>query len=166
MKKVSFYTLLLFFTVILFSCGSGNENTDETTINENDNTEEEVVENENIKTARIEELLSYLSNESTMSDCYIVESFSDDGFDYITVDFVTYKDIQNEDDMEPSYQLENNNSKLRTFVVIGEYMNCSYDKTIILKDLVGEKSNFEGKIYRLKTENGFVSELYIDNCSG
>ena len=44
MKKLSFYTLILFFTFILFSCNSGNENTDETTNNENDNTEEVIEE--------------------------------------------------------------------------------------------------------------------------
>ncbi len=43
MKKITFYTLLLAFTTILFSCGSG-ENTDSNTETETDNTEEVVIE--------------------------------------------------------------------------------------------------------------------------
>lgn len=109
----------------------------------------------------------HLSNETTVSDCYIVSHFTDMDITYVTVDFVSYK--LDEDSKHTDYEiydLINVNKKLRTFVVNESYKNCGRNKTLSFEDLIKKQEQDSKTVFSIETEEGLVTELYIDICSG
>lgn len=114
-----------------------------------------------------EALLDLTSTETTSSDCFITESFIYMDALFITVDFVNYKlDESTAHTDAEVYELVNEIKTLRTFAVNEEYFNCGHDKMVKLSKLL-EKNNLENDlIFSLEVQDGVVTELYIDTCSG
>lgn len=172
MKKLS--TTIIALAILLASCvdETENVNTDAPTNNieqVEESSPAEVQEELMAEGTTVEgaSRLDNLSNETAISDCYIVDAFVDMDTRYITVDFVTYtldEDSQHTD--YEVYDLVNDNPKLRTFVVHEQYMDCGRYKEVSIDDLIEKSKKDEKTVFSLETIEGIVTELYIDICSG
>jgi hypothetical protein len=108
-----------------------------------------------------------LSTETTASNCYITGYFIDLDIEYLTVDFVTYEldeDSKNTD--YEMYDVVNDNPKLRTFYVNTEYLDCAHSDSKSLADLIQVSKDNPKTVFTLQTEDGVITELYINLCSG
>lgn len=183
MKIYTKLSIIALFGLITFtSCESNTQdNSDATTEkSKTENIDEQVVsENTTVTESEPETLipegvaiegdhsLDNMCLEKSLSDCYIVDYFIEMDVEYITVDFVTYeldKDSKHTD--YEVYDLINDSKKLRTFVVNSQYKNCGHNKDIPLTDLIKISKDSPETVFRLEAEEGVVSELYIDTCSG
>ena len=176
MKNTLLNTIAL-AALFLTSCGEATAVEETTDAPETDTTTEvveevieEIVDLQTVtdeQMAHYEEMLDLTSTETTFSDCFIKEGFLYMDQWYITVDFVNYK--LDEDSKNTDYEvfdLVNEIKTLRTFVVNEEYLTCGQDKTLTLEELLEKNKNEKNLVFSLQSEDGIVTELYIDTCSG
>ena len=175
--KIKLLSTLSLSIVLLASCGEA-ESTENTTDAPNTDTVVELVEEstEEVKgsntvtdeqMAHYEELLDLTSTETAGSDCFITESFTYMDGRYITVDFVNYKMDESTANTDTEvYELVNEIKTLRTFVVKEEYYDCGHSEMVKLSDLIEKNKAEKDLVFKLEVEDGVVTELYIDTCSG
>ncbi len=172
--KTTFKTIIA-LAILFTSCSEEAKTEDdangETPIEVKDDADVKVVEEEVLQpegtAVEGDDRYQYLSDETTTSDCYIVDYFIDMDIEYITVDFVTYElDEDSENPDFENYKLVNDNPKLRTFMVVPEYQNCARDAAVTTADLIKVSKENPQTIFRLETSTGMVTELFIDVCSG
>jgi len=141
-----------------------DQNTTENT--ENTDSETETLSAEGTAVAG-DHSLDDMCLEKSISDCYIVNHFTEMDVEYITVDFVSYKlDEDSKHTDYEAYDLVNDNKKLRTFIVNTTYKSCGRDKDISINDLIKASEDNSETIFSLEAEEGVITELYIDTCSG
>jgi hypothetical protein len=178
MKKL--ITPIIALAILITSCGDAAENK-ETEATPEDKTEEVKTNQEEDQTigeaeTENEELLNYegtdeedhrfdnLCSEKVVSDCYVVDYFVYMDAIYVTVDFVNYKVI--ETDSEPEYELVNEKSTLRTFLLNEEYLDCAHDKSVTVENLMKKVEADKFTLFNLEAEEGIVNEFFIRNCAG
>lgn len=177
--KITIITTIILSAFLLTACGEGHANDTTSDALPPDSVETEtlpVTETiepsalENTVTdeqmAHYEELLDLTSTETTLSDCYITESFVYNDATYITVDFVNYRIIEGTEEGEEEVELVNVIKTLRTFVVAQSYYDCAHTNMVDLSDLIEQNNATTNLVFRIEVEDGIVSELYLDNCSG
>jgi hypothetical protein len=164
MKKL--ITPIIAIAFLFTAC---TETTDTVIETEKDATETEKVVEEEVKENETEELaaegtavegddrLKDLSTETTMSECYIVDEFTDMDIRYITVDFIDIKEYEN----ESGYEIVNDNKKLRTFIVKDSYLNFGHEESSTIEQLMNKSKDKENR-FMIETENGLVTELYVN----
>lgn len=164
MKKL--ITPIIAIAFLFTAC---TETTDTVIETENDSVEAEKVTEEPEKVEKTEELaaegtavegddrLKDLSTETTMSECYIVDEFTDMDVRYITVDFIDIKEYEN----ESGYEIVNDNKKLRTFIVKDSYLDFGHEGSSTIEELMIKAKDKENR-FMLVTEGGLVTELYVN----
>jgi hypothetical protein len=64
------------------------------------------------------------------------------------------------------YDLVNEIKTLRTFAVNESYLDGAHDQMVTLADLIEMNNTETDLVFSLEAEEGVVTELYIDTCSG
>ena len=164
MKKL--ITPIIALAFLFTAC---TETTDTVIETEKDAIEAEKVTEEAPKSDATEELapegsavegddrLKDLSNESTMSECYIVDEFTDMDIRYITVDFIDIREFEN----ESGYEIVNDNKKLRTFMVEDSYLDFGHETTSTIEELMIKAKDTNNR-FMLTVKEGLVTELYVN----
>jgi hypothetical protein len=177
MKK-TFIQVLTLSTLIFTACGentpidtdidtSAIETVDTNTIIQESVEQIESTTVTDAQIAHYEELLDLTSLEACISDCFITECFLYNDATFITVDFVSYKlDEDSKHSDYEIYDLVNEIKTLRTFAVNETYLDCAHDQTVTLADLIEMNNSETDLVFSLEAEDGIVTELYIDVCSG
>lgn len=178
MKKT--ITSIVALAILMISCAEATESNPDSTSATQENvaaqTNEETEGSIGEAETENEELLNYegtdeednrLDNmcmEKVVSDCYVVDYFVFMDAMYVTVDFVNYKVI--ETDSEPEYELVNEKSTLRTFLLNEEYLDCAHDKSVTVEDLMKKVEADKFTLFNLEAEEGIVNEFFVRNCAG
>jgi hypothetical protein len=161
MKKIT--TSIIALAIILSSC---SETTDTKTENTEANKTEEVIETSakegkeelTPEGTAVEEDHRYdnMSKESVSSPCQIVSHFTDMDINYVTVDLVNIT----QGDENSRYGIENDDLKLRTFVVNDEYLDMYTDANVGIETIFEKASKNPEMLFVISTEDGLTSELY------
>lgn len=175
--KLTLLNTIVLTALFLTSCGEADTSETTTDSPETDTTTEvveevieEIVDPNTVtdeQMAHYEEMLDLTSTETTGSDCFITESFTYMDALYITVDFVNYRMDESTANTDTEvYELVNEIKTLRTFVVNEEYFDCGHSEMVKMSDLIEKNKAEKDLVFKLEVEDGVVTELYIDTCSG